>query len=137
MKKDYTFKPVSLMFRIAYAAVNPPTTKSPTSPYSLRLKCRDAAKTVRTDLASSRPFLPSTPIHTHPLKRDETNARGNSGILRQVLDNRGTSRHNSMKLPNYNAVELCLRPITHDFLGSTGVAILISFSRIQIVFCVI
>lgn len=104
------------MFRIAYVAVNHPP-QSPSNPYSLRLKCRDSAKTVRTDLANSHPYLPSAPIHTHPLNGDETNARGNSGILRQVLDNRGTARNNSMKLPNYNTVELPRTPANHDLSG--------------------
>lgn len=104
LKKDYA---LASQFSIqnAHAAVNHPS-QSPSNPYSVHLKCRDVAKIVRTDLANSRPFLPSASIHTHPLNGYETNARGNSGILRQVLDNRGTAQNNSMKLPNYNIVEL-------------------------------
>lgn len=90
-----------------------PARPSSFDPYSLRLKCRDAAKTVRADLANSRPppFLallaaPASAVYTHPLNGNETNARGNSGILRQVPDDRGTARNNSMKLPNCNAAEL-------------------------------
>lgn len=53
--------------------------------------------------ASSPTTTRAPPLYTHPLNADGTNARGNSGILRQVPDDRGTAQNNSMKLPNCNA----------------------------------
>lgn len=113
------------MFRIIIRSCQPPSAKSPSSPYSLRLKCRDAAKTVRTDLASSHPFLPSTPIHTHPLNRDERLMH--VGIL-AYYDRHSTIEEQLRTTRSCRIITLTELPQTdRDFRGFTALQFLLHF----------
>lgn len=113
-KKGHASSELGLLYKIAHAAANrsllPPVFPlSALIPFVLSsgMLPKQFGRTWQTPFPPPSLIRPRPAVYTHPLNGDETNARGNSGILRQVPDDRGTARrNNSMKLPNCNAAEL-------------------------------